>query len=383
MLPSRHSPSLLLLVLVVLAPTRGLLLLLHSQPARRWSGGVVRSNAAPRLLPVRGSGRHSHDFLSDVENGDGGAVGADRPCVTLKIALDANGAVDELADQESKRFTCGASLDLVHRLRAASDAVAVGVGTVLRDDPSLTVRRNVALPPSAEGRQPLRVIFDNRLRTPGTATVLADDHATQLFCSEGYALFRTGGRGVDDDLSITTSSSSSSSSSSEGSKDDDDDDSSADGASAAEAGDEAPVVVLKHIHGLAKGSAGPNDSSGGGGALRDALAFLRRERGVEHLMLEGGPGLVRSFLAAQCVDRAVVITAPGVTFREPVSSGGLDADEPFATAGLEPLHDAPGYALDADTVRCWARPGIPWPSSGGGTRAPAAFVDEEALRNWP
>ena len=199
--------SLLLLVLVVLAPTRGLLLLLHSQPARRRSGGVVRSNAAPRLLPVRGSGRRSHDFLSDVENGDGGAVGADRPCVTLKIALDANGAVDELADQESKRFTCGASLDLVHRLRAASDAVAVGVGTVLGTiHPHGAAERGSAA--ERRGRQPLGSSRQPPAHPRHRHRARRD--TTQLFCSGAMRSFAQR-QGVDDDLGITTSSSSSSS----------------------------------------------------------------------------------------------------------------------------------------------------------------------------
>ena len=60
--------------------------------------------------------------------------------VTLKIAMDQNGAVDDLGDK-AERFTSPASLDAVHRLRRHCDAVLVGASTVARDDPSLTVRR--------------------------------------------------------------------------------------------------------------------------------------------------------------------------------------------------------------------------------------------------
>lgn len=96
--------------------------------------------------------------------------------VTLKLAVDLSGAVDDLAGK-SERFTSAASLDAVHRLRRASDAVLIGVNTVIRDDPSLTVRR---VPSS---RQPLRVVIDPSGRIPRDATLLNDDGpATVVFC---------------------------------------------------------------------------------------------------------------------------------------------------------------------------------------------------------
>ena len=91
--------------------------------------------------------------------------------VTLKIALDRNGAVDDLGDK-AERFTSPASLDAVHRLRRHCDAVLVGASTVARDDPSLTVRRVPLAPRTA---QPLRVVLGRapaerrrRLRLPGS-----------------------------------------------------------------------------------------------------------------------------------------------------------------------------------------------------------------------
>jgi hypothetical protein len=68
--------------------------------------------------------------------------------VTLKIATDRNGAVDDLGDK-AERFTSPASLDAVHRLRRHCDAVLVGAATVARDDPSLTVRRVPLAPRTA------------------------------------------------------------------------------------------------------------------------------------------------------------------------------------------------------------------------------------------
>jgi diaminohydroxyphosphoribosylaminopyrimidine deaminase/5-amino-6-(5-phosphoribosylamino)uracil reductase len=90
-----------------------------------------------------------------------------RPQVTVKLAVDANGSVDD-RHLESQRFTSETCLDRVHMLRNECDAVLVGAETVIRDDPLLTVRRV-----SCE-RQPLRVVLDPNNRTPPTAKLFAD-----------------------------------------------------------------------------------------------------------------------------------------------------------------------------------------------------------------
>jgi len=91
---------------------------------------------------------------------------SDRPWVTLKLAMSADGRVADPTGQH-RWITGEESRREVHRMRAGVDAVAVGIGTVLADDPELTVRDA-----DAPRRQPTRVIFDSRLRTPLTAAVV-------------------------------------------------------------------------------------------------------------------------------------------------------------------------------------------------------------------
>lgn len=86
--------------------------------------------------------------------------------ITLKLAtsLDARIAT---ASGESRWITGAASREQVHRLRAAHDAVVIGIETALADDPELTVRL-----PGYMGRQPARVVLDSRQRlSPGCKLV--------------------------------------------------------------------------------------------------------------------------------------------------------------------------------------------------------------------
>lgn len=88
------------------------------------------------------------------------ASGAARPWITLKLALSMDGAI-AAADRERGWLTGEAARKQVHRLRAGADAIAVGIGTALADDPLLTVR-GVRKPRVA----PLRVVFDRQGRLP-------------------------------------------------------------------------------------------------------------------------------------------------------------------------------------------------------------------------
>jgi len=94
-----------------------------------------------------------------------------RPFVTLKAAISLDGKLAAW-DRTSRWITGEPARREAHRLRSRADAIAVGIGTVLADDPVLTVRL-----PEPWPREPLRVVADSRARTPLTARVLAAGRA--------------------------------------------------------------------------------------------------------------------------------------------------------------------------------------------------------------
>lgn len=112
----------------------------------------------------------------DTESGDGAEQALEqnlafvswmvrrRPAVRLKSAVTADGKVATTSG-ESKYLTGAVARRHVHRLRNTSDAILVGSGTVLADNPSLTCRG------VAGGRDPVRVILDSRGRVPATAQI--------------------------------------------------------------------------------------------------------------------------------------------------------------------------------------------------------------------
>ena len=97
-----------------------------------------------------------------------------RPFVTLKVAATLDGKI-ATAKGESRWITGVEARKKVHDLRAHSDAILVGIRTVLADDPSLTVQTG-----SSRGRAPLRIVLDPSLSIPLTAKVLADGQASTL-----------------------------------------------------------------------------------------------------------------------------------------------------------------------------------------------------------
>ena len=112
-----------------------------------------------------------------------------RPFITLKAAMSLDGKMC-LANGSSKWLTGIEARTKAHELRAENDALLVGVGTILSDDPELTVR-NVA------GLNPLRVVLDRHHKTPANAKVFGnDDKCLILDCDIKSALEELVKRGV-------------------------------------------------------------------------------------------------------------------------------------------------------------------------------------------
>ena len=99
------------------------------------------------------------------------------PYVSLKLGLSLDGRIATRTGA-SKWVTGSEARARVHALRAANDAVAIGIGTALADDPRLTVR-------DAPGPSPLRVIFDTKLRLPPHARIVetAPEVPTWVICN--------------------------------------------------------------------------------------------------------------------------------------------------------------------------------------------------------
>lgn len=104
-----------------------------------------------------------------------------RPEVILKLALSADGMVGRKgAGQVS--ITGDAARREVHLIRAEADAVLIGIGTALEDDPALTVRL-----PGLEGRSPVRIVLDRHIRLPETAKLVVEADRVPLYiaaCAE-------------------------------------------------------------------------------------------------------------------------------------------------------------------------------------------------------
>jgi diaminohydroxyphosphoribosylaminopyrimidine deaminase/5-amino-6-(5-phosphoribosylamino)uracil reductase len=190
-----------------------------------------------------------------------------RPFVTMKTAISLDGKVSAGAGLRTA-LTGAAANRLVHRQRAEVDAIAVGSGTVLADDPLL-------IPRGAYRHRPLtRVIYDSRLRTPAAARVLS----TLAF---GPVII------------ITT----------------------------------PQVVETMPAHAGALQTAGATiDVAAGSAPLETSLRVLGA-RGIVSLLVEGGPALHRAFWDADLVDRVQIFVAPctigdaGLPWlREPVMS---------------------------------------------------------------
>ncbi len=116
-----------------------------------------------------------------------------RPHVILKLAVSSD---DKIAAAGGKpvAITGEAARTRVHLLRAESDAILVGIGTVLADDPLLTCRL-----PGMEARSPVRVVLDRALRIPGNSRLVHSARETPLWVitselAEAPAVMKLGAR---------------------------------------------------------------------------------------------------------------------------------------------------------------------------------------------
>jgi riboflavin-specific deaminase-like protein len=191
-------------------------------------------------------------------------VERERPFVTVKFAQSLDGRI-ATATGESQWISSQSSLRLAHKLRREHDAIMVGVGTVIRDDPRLTVRL-------VNGRNPLRIVVDSRLRLPTCARVLADGAARQT-------------------LVATT-----------------------------EAADAERACELENLG--AEILRLPASAGISGVDLAELLEELGRRR-IKSVLVEGGARIVTSLLTARLVDRLVVAIAPKIIGRGTEAIGDL------------------------------------------------------------
>ena len=100
-----------------------------------------------------------------------------RPLVTVSYAQSVDGSIAS-RNRQQLLLSSAESMVLTHRIRAASDAVVIGINTLLADDPQLTVRL-------VEGQTPQPIVLDSNLRFPPKARILEQsDHKCWLACTD-------------------------------------------------------------------------------------------------------------------------------------------------------------------------------------------------------
>jgi diaminohydroxyphosphoribosylaminopyrimidine deaminase/5-amino-6-(5-phosphoribosylamino)uracil reductase len=193
-----------------------------------------------------------------------------RPHVMLKLAISADGKAGA-AGRRPVAITGEAARDRVHLLRAQSDAVMIGIGTALADDPLLTCRL-----PGMARQSPVRIVLDSALRLPLGSRLVQTTRQTPLWLIAGT-----------------------------------------DAPRAAEQALRAQGVdVLR--------------SGQSGNQLDLAEVFkLIAARGITRLMVEGGPTLVAALIAADLVDAAILFHSAKI-----VGDDGVDALDAAALAAL-------------------------------------------------
>lgn len=227
----------------------------------------------------------------------------ERPFVTLAYAQSVDGSIARAAGE---RFALSGpeAMRMTHAIRGRHHAILVGVGTVLADDPELSVRL-------VEATNPQPIIVDSRLRTPPSARLLAPAAQRPWIATTAESAATAHGGNVAGNVTGAP----------------------VDGRK----GHRATALEARGARLLM----GPELANG----WVDLAALLRRLRseGVEHLMVEGGAQIISSFLAAQLVDYVVVTLAP-------LFLGGLSVLQPGWTAAAR---EAAAPALRLPRLHAW------------------------------
>lgn len=215
-----------------------------------------------------------------------------RPAVLLKLAISADGKV-AAAGGKPIAITGEAARERVHLMRAQSDAIMIGIGTALADDPMLTCRL-----PGMTHSSPVRIVLDGALRLPPESRLAASAREVPLWIVAGNQASQA----------------------------------------AAQTLRSRGVEVLQ--------TAGRN----GRIDLPNVLKLIAA-RGVTRLMVEGGPTLAAELLAADLVDEAHLFRSP-----THVGADGIDAlDEQAAAALARQLRQVDSERVGADQHEFWER----------------------------
>jgi len=220
-----------------------------------------------------------------------------RPHVILKLAVSADDKIGA-AGHKPVAITGEAAKNRVHLLRAQSDAVLVGIGTVLADDPLLTCRL-----PGMEARSPVRVVLDRSLRIPATSRLVQSARATPLWVmtsnlAEAPAAMKLGAAG-------------------------------------------ARVIRV------------PASSTTPRGLDLPAVLHALAEKGITRLLVEGGARVASSFVAAGLVDEVWLLRGP-----DAIGADGLAALDalPLSAITLSPAFKGrASEAFQKDTLTIYER----------------------------
>jgi diaminohydroxyphosphoribosylaminopyrimidine deaminase/5-amino-6-(5-phosphoribosylamino)uracil reductase len=194
-----------------------------------------------------------------------------RPHALLKLAISADGKAGA-AGRRPTAITGAAARDRVHRLRTQHDAIMIGIGTALADDPLLTCR----LPGMAK-HSPVRIVADSMLRLPLDSRLVKSAYETPVWVIAG-----------------------------------------------AKAPQDAELKLLPLGVEVLRSSISMDPLD-----LKDALEFLAA-KGITRLMVEGGPTLAAAMIEADLVDEAVLFHS-----ETSVGPDGVDALDQAAFAKLK------------------------------------------------